>query len=791
MHPMRPTRALLCACVGFLVPGTVIGAEPRVIEEVIVTARQQQETLQDVPVAIAALTEQDLDRYNITTLTDASTLVPNFMVFQGGSGNGSNVILRGIGSSSISAAFDQSVAINIDGVVVNIGRFIHNAYMDMGQIEVLKGPQSLYFGKSATAGVISVTTRDPGDEREFEVMGGYETEYDQIYSELILSSPLTDTLGARFAIGYTRSDELFENLWPGVENEWRGEEALNARLTVVYEPTDRFRARLKYAYSEYENDGANGRTEEICPEGTVQPTAVPAASAALVILPGIDDCKLNGNTSIADVHPALRDGLPYGGDDGVPFLEQDTDFVALQLDWDVNDHLALTSVTGWVDLEHIELDIYDYNAGVFAGLHRNVYESLSQELRLASRFDAPLNFMLGLYYQDVEQVFNAYQYAFNLGLLFGPDPVTGNEYDYNKNHFLDTEVYSAFLAGYWDITERIELTAGLRYTDEQKDGHITIPYLHAAAGAFGFGAPPLIEGLEFDDSNTSPEVAINWYLTDAVSVYASYKEGFKSGGIDNSALPTNSLDPAQNPDFPDFLLYDSEEAQGFEVGIKATLLDDSMRLNATAFSYDYDNLQVQLFDANIIQFVTFNASKLTTEGVEADLLWVTPVEGLTLRGALALTDTKYDEDFINATGENLKGEDGALSADIAGTLGLTYDLAVTNDWRLNFSFDARYNDGYPISATLDPFEQDSYWVTDAAVSLYSADDRYELSLIGRNLGDEIYALGAGPRPGACGQADPTNPDPTQRCRSSGANDQDQVTTTSLGRQITLQFRVRF
>ena len=138
------------------------------IEEIIVTARQQAEGLQDVPVTIAVMSEQDLERYNITTLVDAAKMVPNMAISQGGSGNGSNLRLRGIGSSSISAAFDHSIAINIDGVVVNRGRFIHNAYLDMNQIEVLKGPQSLYFGKSATAGVISITTNDPTDEFEFE-----------------------------------------------------------------------------------------------------------------------------------------------------------------------------------------------------------------------------------------------------------------------------------------------------------------------------------------------------------------------------------------------------------------------------------------------------------------------------------------------------------------------------------------------------------------------------------------------------------------------------------------------
>ena len=144
------------------------------------------------------------------------------------------------------------------------------------------------------------------------------------------------------------------------------------------------------------------------------------------------------------------------------------------------------------------------------------------------------------------------------------------------------------------ITEKTELTIGARYTDEDKEGYILIPYVHAAAVAFGFGAPPRIDGLEFSDSNVSPEVAINHYLTDDISVFAAYKEGFKSGGVDNSALPTAALNPAVNGGDFSFLVYDSEEAEGFEIGMKANFLDGAMRFNATAFSYEYSDLQVQL-----------------------------------------------------------------------------------------------------------------------------------------------------------------------------------------------------
>ncbi len=756
---------------------TAIYAAETVIEEVIVTARQQSEGLQDVPVTISALTEEDLDRYNITNLVDAAKMVPNMVIAQGGSGNGSSLRLRGIGSSSISAAFDHSVAINLDGVVVNRGRFIHNSYMDMQQLEVLKGPQSLYFGKSATAGVVSIRTNDPGDEFEFQISAGVETEYDGTFYEMVLSGPLTDTLGARLAIGGSDNDELFENY--SFDNDpnaaingaqkYYGDESTNVRLTLVWEPTDNFRAKLKYNYSEFDNDGGGtAYVEEVCPEGTHQRTVVLGA----IFLQGVDDCKINGNTSKIGLNPLLRAGLPEGYDDGQPGLEQETDFMSLQMDWDVSENSSLTAITGYVDLKHWELDDYSYGAGVFGGLHNNLYESFSQEVRIASQYDSAFNFQAGVYWQEVEQEFDAYQYAANIGLL-APDPITGWGYDYNKHHFLDTDVFSAFVAFYWDVNEKTEITFGARYTDEEKDGKIEIPYVHLFLQG-SFSAPPLIDGLEFEDDNLSPEFAINYYLTDDISVFAAYKEGFKSGGIDNSALPTASLSPPDG-DFS-FLVYESEESDGFEIGMKANLLNGAMRLNATAFSYEYTDLQVQLFNSTAIQFSTFNASALETEGFEFDLLWQTDVDGLSIRSAWAWTDTVYSKDFVNATGENLKGEDGAGSADITGFVGFTFDRPLGDNWRYSLSADARFTDDYAWTATLNPFEQDSFWIIDAAISFYTADEKHQVNLIGRNINDEYYIIGGGAIPGRV----PND--------NTGANTLDQGATVPLGRTISLQYK---
>ena len=767
------------------------------VEEIMVTARQKEETLQDVPVTVAAFTEADLDRYNVQNLPEASKLVPNFQIVQGNSGNGSNLYLRGVGSSSISAAFDQSVAINIDGVIASIGRLIHNSYLDMGQIEVLKGPQSLYFGKSATAGVVSIRTKDPGEEFELTAMTGYEFNYDQLYTELVASGPITDTFGARLAVGWNRADELRENLSTAAENHWRGEESTNARLTLLWDPIDTLTARFKLNYSKFENDGANGNTEARCVNGTQQPSS-PGPLGGGGVFPNFgEDCKFNGNFSISDATPKMAIGLPKGSD-GVPFLEQDTWLTSLEVNWDVSDTLRLTSVTGYVNLNHWEFDIYCYcsptlgsvGAAFYNGLHKNVYKSITQEVRLASDFDFPLNFQAGFFFQDIEQEFRAYQYAVNVALFpaapalpafflpDGRDVVTGNGFDYQKNHYTDTTAYSAFIAGYWDITDDIELTAGVRYTNEDKDGSISIPYMHSFLAFVGFlPSGSRVTGLKFDDDNWSPEVALNWTINDQISVYGAYKQGFKSGGIDNSALPNLALNPNTNPNFPKDLIYQSETAKGGEAGLKGRFLDNALRMNATVYMYRYEDLQVQQFNAAVINFRTFNASELTTKGLELDFSWLPPIEGLSVRGAFALTDADYTKTFIQVDGKDLNGHPRERSADFAWYLGGSYDRDAGNGWRLGISSDVRYNSGYPLEGRPNAFEQDTFTLVDAAIKLYTEEGRWEVGVIGKNLTNKTYAYTEGARPGAVPPV------------AGGL--QDRVTTTSLGREILLQLRFRY
>lgn len=771
-------------------------ASAAVLEEIVVTARKKEESLQDVPVTVNTFTQHDIERYSTTQVEDLAKQVPNFSVYRTASGSGSASYMRGVGSSSISAAFDSSVAYNVDGVVSNVGRLSYLGYLDMGQIEVLKGPQSLFFGKSTTAGVVSISSNNPGDEFEVLASVGYETELDETYGSFVLSGPLTDSLGARIVVGFRDTDEYAENLaagaaipgHAGAKNRWRGEKSVDARLTLAWDPTDNFSANFKYAYSDYEDDGPLSNSDEICAGGTSRQSS-PSAAALVGVLPaGNDDCKLNGNIAFSDPQPALTVGYPGGG---VPFSELETHFAVLNLEWAITDALTVTSVTGYVDQENDDLDGYDVNAGIFTGQTLTTTENFSQELNISSTFDGMFNFSFGLYYADGEQVFSSHQNVLHASLAFGPDPVTGNGYDWLKVHPSDSETTSAYLAGYFDITEDIQVTLGARYTDEEKESSIVIPYVHTIVGIFpGFDAiPSRVDGLSFEDDNLSPEVSVNWHATDSMSFYASYREAFKSGGIDNSVLLGNSLGGPINA-LNDLLGFESEEVKGFEVGMKGEFLDGSLRVNVSAFDFDYSELQVQFFNATVFQFETRNAGELQVRGIEADGLWATPVEGFTLRGNVSVLDNEYTDTFVDDAGNDLDGEAPALASDLAASIGFDYEFPVFDGWRMSLSADARYNDGYQLIESVNPIEQDSFTLIDAALRLSSEDDRYELALIGENLSDEHVAYQARIRTGRCmggvapGPAVCPGNEPVSKT-------QDLYMLTSRGQRFRLQFSVRF
>jgi iron complex outermembrane receptor protein len=695
------------------------------LDEIMVTARKTSENLNDVPVTVAAIGAQTIERFNYTKIENLVARVPSMNVQIGGSGSGAQVTLRGVGSANISAAFDSAVAFNFDGMVISTMRILHSSFFDTQQIEVLKGPQALYFGKSASAGVISIKSAGATDELEVGGKVSYELEERGYTVETYISGPISDTLGFRIAARFNDITRQYYNSAP-VADPKRGQENYNIRATLEWEPTDNFDANLKLNWVRHTNDGAIGNVYKDCgPNGVADPIAL---FAEAFLLPAGYNCDQSGDVYWQpDGAPPLWEGnVPFTPiNEGVPFGASTIYFGILTTNYDFNDSLTLTTVTGFLDQNAYDTDWYSYGGycdaatapcwvfpqadnqsfGQGGGITNHVTEQFTQEIRLASDYDAPVNFMFGLFYEDRHTEFNTNQYAVNIALLAGPDAATGFTSDWYKRHLYDMEAVSIFGSITWDITDSIEFSSGVRWTKEKKTNNIVVPYVHAALVgpafiASGFESPDI----DFEDQNVSPEATITWKATEDVNVYFAYKTGFKSGGIDNSALPSANLlgfgsaDPAVRQATADGLIYASETAKGFEGGVKATLLNRTLQFNLSGFYYEFDNLQVQNFDSVAIQFQTSNAGEVTSKGIDLDFNWATPLEGLAVFGAAAFTSTKFTSPFDpnpnNGVLENIEGRATARAPKWSGHIAVDYRKPLGNALEFGMSGNMAYSSSY-------------------------------------------------------------------------------------------------
>jgi iron complex outermembrane receptor protein len=765
---------------------------------ILVQARKQTESLQEVPVTVTAIGGETLEKFSVDNVADVTSRVPTLNVQVGGSGSGGQLSLRGVGSSNISAAFDSAVAFDFDGVTASTMRLVQPGFFDVAQIDVLKGPQSLFFGKSATAGVFSLRSADPTANWEVGGRASYEFEEKGYLLEGYISGPISDTLGVRLAAQWNDIEE-FAIAQPGspTANPIRGQSDFITRLTLDWQPSDRFHANFKLQYSENRNDGAIGTAEIGCgANGVADPVYL--LSGGLVIPAGNDCNTTDQRYFYTDAAPQLAPGIPTpseaAGRNGVPFGQTDIWFARLLWELDLSDTLQLTSVGGFLDMDSVDFDCYSY-VGVFPGGINggsgcsdpiNALEQYTQELRLTSDYDGAFNFMLGAFYEDRTIIFDTAQNGVNISFL-AADPITGFTYDWDKTHTTKTEALSFFGSAIIDLTEDLELSGGIRYTDEKKVQTIAVPYLHLFLQGPGFVRPGFFSGpINFQDSNWSPEATLKYNVTDDVNVYASFKTGFKSGGIDNSALPSNSLSQAAlSGDFSG-LIFDSEEAIGGEIGFKSQWANRSFTLNAVAYYYVFTDLQVQNFNATTIQFVTSNAGELTTKGIDVDWNWETPLEGLRLSGALAFLDASYTDTFLQPGGAggtiDLNGRRASQSPEFSGNFAADWTIPVNDSFEFLLSGNAAYNSGYITDeATLNDYEQPSFWTLDATVGVGDPDGKWRLSLIATNLTDEVYVITSGGRPFLA---------PPGNVRGLPAGD-DLVLTQNRGRQVFVEARFKF
>lgn len=727
--------------------------------EIIVTARRRDERLLDAPVAVTAVSGDTLSQYQATRVSDIATLVPSMVASRASSGSSANIFLRGVGSTSLSAGFDQSVSFVIDGLPMSRGREIGLPQFDIQRVEVLKGPQALFFGKNTTGGLISVTSNSPTDRFEAGLKAGYGFEAKERYVEAFVSGPLTDSFRARVAGRYAKSDgafvntaaETYTNYIPGQVRtrnaDRRGRaESLGMRGTLEWDPSESFDLQLKAGFTRIRDGGASDLVERFCGGGRTTPlpaNGLPPSPNAGCTIDGRGDSSAIPIQVAQTNYRWARDGRAYSR-----FASQ----YAVLTGNVTSDPFDLTSITGYYHFRQTDLNSVNGEGYPATFTQLADFEQVSQELRFQSKFDGPFNILFGGFYTHGKFVFNTDAYIFPIAL----DPVANTFTTFKRDNGFSSDSLSFFAEGTFSLTPQLELSGGARYSHEARDSYQrSLPAHSAFAGTFPGG---ISLNDRYRDNNLSPQVTLRYKPTPDTTLYAAYKQGFKSGGynISQGLGPAALANPQQAVNIGRF---GAETAEGGEIGLRTLLLDRHLSFNITAYRYDYSDLQVQFFNPQSQSLTAANAGSLRTQGVELDFnLRIPGVDGLSLRGAAAYNDAKY-RDFIGqcyngqtfAAGCNLQVINGLGTAQdyegrtppkaprFAGRGGFTWAVPVADSgWTVRASGDVSYTSRYNFTDSLRPDGfQGAYAKIDASLTVDLPGDRFSLSLIGRNLTNRL------------------------------------------------------
>lgn len=751
-------------------------AAPALSNDIIVTARRRAESAQDVPVAVTVISAEDIARRDLTSLERIAAATPQLVIGRNVSGSGAQLTLRGIGSNSLSIGVEQSVAVIVDGVYYGQGRTINEGFFDLSAMEILKGPQSLFFGKNATAGVISITTANPSDHLTAQVRTGYEFNARKIYAEGFVSGPITDTLGFRLAArGSKDHGSLFTNRAGPITYNTRDtptattvapntahiappsksgprERDILVRGTLRWEPTDQLTATLKANYGWNRTyGGAWNYNIFACDGGTS--TTTPGAECTPGFYNRMNDLPADIASQTALVNDQnLNDYRSWG--------------VTSNVEYNL-DALSFTSVTNYnFNRNHWTADI-DYQSSPTVNIwggEVSRWKAFSQELRVLSQFEGPVNFLVGAYYQNTKRTFD--QVVINANAENSAAPEGYRYVQYAKTSTTDGETLSGYGQLIGKVVPNVEITGGVRYIHETKDSTFAQPYANPRFAGINYDVTRrLVARQTFD--NWSPEATVAWKATPDVTVYGAFKTAYKSGGFSNSSI----LTPLTSADF---FTFDPEKGRGFEGGIKTMLFERQLRLNLSVYNFKYTDLQITYLDSAALSYNSVNAGSAKTRGAEIEFdFHPNGLRNFALNGSLNYSKATYGDGIApcyggqslaagctpgllvpptaatgttparaGTPGQNLGGVPTFAAPRWTATLGAKYDTSIGSDLTLAFGIDSRYSSSYLTSAFGSPLSrQGSYVNLDGQISIRTADERWELALLGKNLTNRFVVTG--------------------------------------------------
>ncbi len=769
MTDHRMTRTAIATGVLLALAGAAAGAqESTELAEIIVTAQKRAESLQDVPIAVSAVGGAKIQEAGINRIEDLKNYVPTLFMTETAIGN--NISIRGI-FSGVNPGFEQSVGTYVDGVYRGRPQQTRAPFFDLERVEVLRGPQSILFGKNSVGGALNITTARPTREFEAMVSALYEDRYDEQEISASVSGPFTDRFRGRFAGRYREVDGHLYNATLSTDDPGREEKM--ARVWLEFDVRENATVSLKAETGEF---NVTGRQIEITTEtpATAGPFTGLTYSQILAVF-GQDPSVLNNTADYV---------RSSNGDSS----KNDTDEFVLQSDLQIGEN-TLTFINAYSKYKFSELCDCDFTGGnVFNVSMDEHFDQTSHEIRLTSPTGGKIEYILGAYYEESDLEFHdtillpsnsVLVPVLNANPAFNGTPLqgvagtavagTGTPRDFKQ----DAESYSAFAQFSWNMTEEFRSTLGLRYTKDKKNAtrslRITEIDGDPLAGLQAALAPTVYANVfnvrrtdlhnlsgSREEDKVLPSVTFEWSPDDNTMLYTSWSKGSKSGGYDarsnNPTVPPGTLCTA--PNTPVGCLpangvgtfeFEDEDATTFELGTKLRL-GGSFEINAALYMTDFDNLQVSTFDG-VLGFNVRNAGESEVKGLEIDMRWQA-TDTLQLYSSIAYTDFE----FLNYIGQcafgqpadapdgincNYKGKTNEFVAPWVITLGGSWVQPISTNLQLHIGADVYYTDPYFVAPTIDPKQtQESYYKVNGRVGIGQQDGSWDVSLVGKNLFNE-------------------------------------------------------
>lgn len=700
---------------------------------IIVTATRRAEDVQDIPIAVTAVSPEQLERQGVVNVQNITQVSPSFSTSNAQVASGSVVLrIRGVGTTSNNIGFESAVGIFIDGAYQSRPGIALGEFVDIERVEVLRGPQGTLFGRNTSAGALNITTRRP-DVNEF---GGFANatygNYDHISLQGAVNVPLVqDALAVRLTGAYRERDGFVDVVdGTGIIGESNGADQYLVRGQIGYEGSSGLNVRIIGDYSE-SNAGCCTAIELL---------RSPVETAGLFNAVGLGPRGGQFQTETGlDALDALTSSSSFA-----PIANVEQWGITAEINFPLGDNAEVFYIGSYREYDSIERYDSDFTALDVFTIDRldTQIDTMTHELRFQGELlDGRLSWLIGGYYSDEDITATAdaslgADYGEFVGaLLFGPtngafganpltivsggaDPAgTFSTNQYTQN----SESWSIFTHNTLEVADGLNLTIGLRYSDESKDGGfqqlaagngvcpgllnninitpggVNFPPAPAALtpnlvvlGCFPFVAPadrpeaaflplPRTFATNFSDEELIYTGKISYEFDVPVTIYASFTHGYKSGGINlDSTAAIGGADPR----------FASEEVDAYEVGIKARALNDALTINVAGFHQEFTNFQVLEFTG--AQFQTFNVPRVLSTGFEIESV-IRPIDNLTVNLGLTYVNARYPSDCDNgdpaapANVSNLCGATLTNAPDLVAIAGVTYTGEIGNnlEWFVN------------------------------------------------------------------------------------------------------------